>query len=63
MPDVKEGKFYYAPHRSQWGVWKRGKADEKTGAHMDDFIMDFSTKIQAENFVYRMNGWTMKKQQ
>lgn len=39
-----------------WGVWKCTciDGDVTTG----DFIADFSTKVQAENFVYKMNGWT-----
>ena len=55
--EVKAGEYYYAPHRSSWGVWKRGKDDEKTGVRMDQFICDFSTKAQASNFVYKMNKW------
>ena len=53
--NIKVGQYYYAPHRSSWGVWRKGK--ESDGISMDDFITDFSTKIQAENFVYKMNGW------
>lgn len=55
--NLKEGQYYYRPHRNMWGVWKVGKKDQ-SGVSMDDFIMDFSTKIQAERFVYKMNGWT-----
>lgn len=55
---LKEGQYYYAPHRGKWGVWKRGK--EENGSCMDDFVSDFSIKIQAEKFVYRMNGWNKK---
>ena len=54
--EVKDGQYYYAPHRRSWGVWKAGNTDAK-GVRADDFISDFATKIQAENFVYRMNGW------
>ena len=53
----KEGEYYFAPHRRSWGVWKTGKT--VNGVQSDDFIMDFSTKIQARNFVYRMNGWRL----
>lgn len=53
MADVKEGQYYYAPHRRMWGVWKRGKVDN--GVSMDDFITDFSTRIQASNFCMKMN--------
>lgn len=55
MANVREGQFYYGPHRSMWGVWRKGA--DVDGISMDDFIMDFSTKIQAENFVYKANGW------
>ena len=60
--EIKDGSYYYAPHRGSWGVWRRGKAG-KNGVHMDDFVSDFSTKIQAENFVYKMNGWKLKSNQ
>lgn len=56
MDEVKEGQYYYAPHRNKWGVWKKGKPG-RGGVTMDDFIMDFSTKIQARNFVYKSNKW------
>lgn len=55
MASFKEGQYYYAPHRSCWGVWKIGKM--VNGVRGNDFVADFSTKIQAENFVYKMNGW------
>lgn len=55
--EVKEGQYFYARHRSLWGVWKVGRTNEKTGVRMDDFITDFSTQIQASNFVKKMNGW------
>ena len=58
--DVKEGQYYYAPHRGMWGVWKAGKV--VNGVRMDDFIMDFSTKVQASNFVYKMNNWRKPNQ-
>lgn len=58
MADFKEGQYYYRPHRRSWGVWKAGKI--VNGIQMDDFISDFATKIQAENFVYKMNGWSKK---
>ena len=54
--EVKDGEYFYAPHRRSWGVWKAGKTSAN-GIRMDDFIMDFSTKIQARNFVYKCNGW------
>lgn len=54
--EVKDGQYYYAPHRRSWGVWRAGKTSDK-GIRSDTFISDFATKIQAENFVYKMNGW------
>ena len=62
MPqDLQEGKYYYSPHRNRWGVWKVGRK-APNGCQMNDFIMDFSTKLDAERFVYKMNGWTKQKQ-
>ena len=55
--EVKDGQYFYARHRGKWGVWKAGKTSEKTGVRMDDFVTDFSTQIQASNFVRKMNGW------
>ena len=55
----KEGEYYYAPHRSMWGVWKAGNVG-KGGSRLDMFITDFSTQIQAQNFVAKMNGWAKK---
>ncbi len=54
--EIKEGQFYYKPHRRSWGVWKRGKTDEN-GMCMDDFIADFATQVQAKDFVYKANHW------
>ena len=56
---VKEGQYYYAPHRRHWGVWKKGKT--VNGFCMSEFISDFATQIQAKNFVYKMNGYTLKQ--
>ena len=54
--EVKDGQYYYAPHRRFWGVWRAGKTSPN-GIRSDTFISDFATKIQAENFVYKMNKW------
>jgi hypothetical protein len=59
--NLPEGRYYYGRHRSSWGVWRAGKT--VNGTRMDDFISDFSTKVQAEKFVYRMNGWTKIKEE
>lgn len=59
--EIKEGQYYYRRHRNMWGVWKKGKDNEKTGTSINDsFIMDFKTEIQAKNFVYKCNGWHKK---
>lgn len=55
--NVKDGEYFYGRHRRSWGVWKAGKTSPN-GVRMDDFITDFSTEIQAKNFVYKMNNWT-----
>ena len=56
--EVKVGQYYYKKHRNMWGVWKKGKND--TLENGDTFISDFATQIQAKNFVYKMNGYTIK---
>ena len=58
--EVKDGEYYYAPHRRSWGVWKAGKTSAN-GVRSDTFISDFATKIQARDFVFKCNGW--KKQE
>ena len=59
--NVKDGEYYFAPHRRSWGVWKAGKTNAN-GTRMDEFITDFSTKIQARNFAYKCNGWNSDPQ-
>jgi len=54
---MKEGQYYYRPHRSSWGVWKTGRTDEVNGARMDEFVDDFPTQEEASAFVYKKNGW------
>ena len=60
--ELREGRYYYKPHRRSWGVWKVGKTD-RNGIRTDDFVSDFSTKIQAQNFCYKMNNYTIKKEE
>jgi len=52
----QEGQYYYAPHRAQWGVWRKGKT--ANGVSMDDFVCDFPTKTKANDYVRYMNGWS-----
>jgi len=61
MPELREGQYYYGRHRASYGVWKVGKRGTD-GARIDEFIADFPTKIQAEKFVYKCNGWTKKQE-
>ena len=56
---MKEGQYYYAPHRSSFGVWKVGRT--VNGMRQDEFISDFSTRVQAQSFVRKMNGWKPAK--
>ena len=58
--DLPEGKYYYDTHRNKWGVWRVGKMIN--GSRINQFIMDFSTKADASRFVYKMNGYILKKQ-
>ena len=59
MYNVKEGQFYYAPHRSSWGVWKRGETTN--GCTIDDFVDDFASKEEARKFVFKANNWKDNK--
>lgn len=53
----KDGKYYYAPHRRKWGVWKHH--NNGNGGGYGEFIADFNTKIQAKDFAFKMNGYTL----
>lgn len=53
----KEGQFYYAPHRSLWGVWRLGK--KVNNVQSNDFVRDFATKEEAREFVYKENNWKL----
>ena len=55
MVNASEGQYYYARHRSMWGVWRAGK--EINGFRDDDFIKDFVNKEDARKYVYQLNGW------
>jgi hypothetical protein len=56
---MKEGQYYYRPHRSMWGVWINH--NHPNGITTGDFVKDFATKGEAIRFVYEKNGWDMKK--
>lgn len=57
MESYREGQYFYAPHRRQWGVWKAGKV--VNGIQQSEFISDFTTKIQAKSFANKMNGYSL----
>ena len=52
---IVKGQYHYAPHRTCWGVWVWTSVSENgaTGS----FVKDFSTKEEAREFVWIMNGW------
>ena len=50
---MKVGEYYYAPHRKNWGVWKRVTPDTGT------FVQDFKTREEARTFVFEKNGWKL----
>ena len=50
------GRYYYAPHRSSWGIWESEQLGN--GYFTGKFIKDCFTKEEARAEVYRLNGWT-----
>ena len=54
--NVKDGQYYYAPHRRQWGIWQYH--DLGNGNASGTFIKDCPTKEEARKEVYRLNGWS-----
>lgn len=57
---MRDGEYYYAPHRRKWGVWKRVIPDGDTSGTMTGtFVQDFETKEEARRFVYEKNGWKL----
>ena len=64
---LKEGQYYYAPHRRQWGIWQwhacspDGKASGTTAGGSGTFIEDCLTKEEARRKVFALNGWCEPK--
>ncbi len=52
---MKDGQYYYAPHRRMWGVWKY--QDLGKGFSSGVFVNDFPTREDARMEVRRLNGW------
>lgn len=57
---LKEGQYYYAPHRSMWGVWVVSKV-HPNGMREGDFVRDYPTRDEAVFEVYRRNGWKLRE--
>ena len=51
----KDGQYYYAPHRSMWGIWQHHIIGD--GMSEGTFIKDCKTKKEAADEVGRLNGW------
>jgi len=55
----KDGEYYYAPHRSSWGVWQWHCMDD--GFCYGSFMADFRTREDARKEVYKLNNWKWVK--
>ena len=44
--NVKPGEYYYAPHRSSWGVWRKGETIDKRNFRKRIKEMDFIEKTE-----------------
>lgn len=58
LESAKIGQYVYGRHYSLWGVWQCTYRDDyrTRGTH----ITDFPTWKEAKDYVYKMNGWTIK---
>lgn len=54
---MKDGQYYYRPHRCQWGIWQYHEEDN--GFSSGTFVKDCQTKAEAKAEVYRLNGWKL----
>lgn len=51
----KHGQYYYAPHRSLWGVWRHEViSDVDTSG---TFVNDYVTREEAAEAVRKLNHW------
>lgn len=53
------GQYFYAPHRTSWGVWQWDMVSENGST--STFIKDFRSKEEAREFVWQQNGWGKPK--
>lgn len=58
---MRQGQYYYRPHRSMWGIWQNQNLGG--GVSTGTFIKDLPTKEEAEKEVYRLNDWKPKNVQ
>lgn len=52
---TKIGQYYFARHRSQWGIWMVESINN--GVTMSTFIKDVFTFEAAVKETYSLNGW------
>ena len=55
--NIKVGQYFYARHRSSFGVWVYDYVNDETGSASGDFVADFQTREEARKYVWKMNGW------
>ena len=61
--NVKDGQYFYAPHRRSWGIWQyhEKKISDQVSVGSGTFIKDLPTREEARKEVYRLNGWSEPK--
>lgn len=53
--ELRDGQYYYAPHRSSWGIWQHHELGG--GYSTGTFVKDCVSRDEARDEVYRLNGW------
>ena len=56
---MKVGQYHYAKHHKNIGIWVCVLATENKTSH--EFVKDVKTWDEAKEYVYKMNGWNIKK--
>ena len=54
--EPKDGQYYYAPRRTQWGVYLNRNGGN--GCSSGTLVKYCSTKEEAKELVSSLNGWT-----
>ena len=57
--EMKVGQYHYAKHHKNIGIWVCVLATENKTSH--EFVKDVKTWDEAKEYVYKMNGWNIKK--